>query len=68
MIVGYRGPYEVISLKLLLKISGKMYNQNDTLYYFPDREIISGDAVKDFGRLPTGVLVFVPANLDASEE
>ena len=62
IIVGYRGPYEVTSLQLLLEVAGERYNQNDTLYYFPNKEIIAGDAVKDFGQLPGDVLVFVPAN------
>jgi hypothetical protein len=62
MIVGYRGPYKVTASKPAGKIAGTMYNKKDTLYYFPNRKrIVAGDAVRDFKRLPKGVLVFLPA-------
>jgi len=62
IIVGYRGPYEVTASKPAGKIAGASYNKRDTLYYFPHRKrIVAGDAVRDFKRLPKGVLVFLPA-------
>lgn len=68
MIIGYRGPYKITSHRSLLKIVGKRYNQNETVYYFPNKNIICGDAVKDFRRLPGKVLVFVPVNYEYSEK
>ena len=60
MIVGYRGPYEVTGKRPPIKIAGTGFNKKDTLYYFPNSRIVTGDAVKDFRRLPRGVLVFLP--------
>jgi N-acetyl-anhydromuramyl-L-alanine amidase AmpD len=61
MIVGYRGPYEVTPSRPAGKIAGTNYNRKDTLYYFPNKKIVSGNSVRDFRRLPKGVLVFLPA-------
>lgn len=60
MIIGYRGPYEVTTQRTPVKIAGKRFDKKETLYYFPNKEIVCGDAVKDFSRLPKGVLVFIP--------
>ncbi|UCH84523.1 MAG: N-acetylmuramoyl-L-alanine amidase [Candidatus Latescibacterota bacterium] len=60
MIVGYRGPYKVTASKPAGIIAGDSYNKRDTLYYFPNRKIVSGDTVRDFKRLPRGVLIFLP--------
>ncbi|MDD8019130.1 MAG: peptidoglycan recognition family protein [Bacteroidota bacterium] len=68
MIIGYRGPYKITSYRHLSKIAGERYNQKNMLYYFPNKKIISGDAIKDFRRLPRGVLVFVPASREDSEK
>jgi hypothetical protein len=62
MIVGYRGPYEVTARKPAGIIAGKDYNKKDTLYYFPNKKLVTGDTVRDFKRLPKGVLVFLPAS------
>jgi len=61
MIVGYRGPYKVTANKPAGIIAGNNYNKKDTLYYFPNKKIVTGDTVRDFKRLPKGVLVFLPA-------
>ncbi|MEJ2722975.1 MAG: N-acetylmuramoyl-L-alanine amidase, partial [bacterium] len=42
MIIGYRGPYRVTSKRPAGLIAGKKYNDNDTLYYFPNQKILSG--------------------------
>jgi hypothetical protein len=60
MIIGYRDPREVTSKRPPLKIAGMHYNNKKTLYYFPNGKIITGNSVKDFRRLPKGVLVFLP--------
>jgi hypothetical protein len=41
-------------------IAGSSYNKKNTLYYFPNRKIVSGDSIRDFTRLPKGVLIFLP--------
>jgi hypothetical protein len=60
VIVGYKGPYKVTSRRPPLKIAGMRYKKESTLYYFPNKRIIPGDQVKDFKRLPRGVLIFLP--------
>jgi N-acetyl-anhydromuramyl-L-alanine amidase AmpD len=61
MIVGYSGPYKVTGKRSAGIIAGEKYNHNDTLYYFPNKKIVSGDTIKDFKHLPEGVLVFLPS-------
>jgi hypothetical protein len=61
MIVGYQGPYRVTGRKPAGSIAGDKYNHEDTLYYFPNKKIISGNSIRDFKRLPEGVLIFLPA-------
>jgi N-acetylmuramoyl-L-alanine amidase len=61
MIIGYQGPYRVTSGNPASKIAGWKYNHEDTLYYFPNKKIVSGKSIKDFKRLPEGVLIFIPA-------
>jgi len=60
MIVGYRGPYKVTSSRPPVKIAGMEFKNKETLYFFPNSNIVPGDSVKDFRRLPKGVLVFLP--------
>ena len=60
VIVGYSGPYKVTSRRPPLKIAGMRYKKESTLYYFPNKKLIPGDQVKDFKRLPRGVLIFLP--------
>jgi N-acetyl-anhydromuramyl-L-alanine amidase AmpD len=61
IIVGYRGPYEITSRRPAGVVAGANYNKKHTLYYFPNRKLVSGDSVRDFRRLPAGVKVFLPA-------
>ena len=61
MIIGYRGPYKVTSNRFPIRIAGIHYKAKDTLYYFPDKTLISGDKIRDFSSLPSGVLIFLPA-------
>jgi hypothetical protein len=61
MIIGYRGPYKVTGRRPPAAIAGDKYNHNDTLYYFPNKKIVSGNDIRDFKRLPKGVLLFLPA-------
>ena len=61
VIVGYSGPYKVTPRRPPLKIAGMRYKKESTLYYFPNKKLIPGDQVKDFKRLPRGVLIFLPS-------
>lgn len=61
VIVGYSGPYKVTSRRPPLEIAGMRYKKKSTLYYFPNKKLIPGDQVKDFRRLPRGVLIFLPS-------
>lgn len=61
IIIGYRGPYKVTSRRPPIKIAGTGFKKKETLYYFPNNKIVSGDKVKDFRRLPGRVLIFLPA-------
>jgi N-acetylmuramoyl-L-alanine amidase len=61
VIVGYSGPYKVTPRRPPLKIVGMRYKKESTLYYFPNKKLIPGDQVKDFRRLPRGVLIFLPS-------
>jgi hypothetical protein len=61
VIVGYSGPYKVTSRRPPLEIAGVRYKKKSTLYYFPNKKLIPGDQVKDFRRLPRGVLIFLPS-------
>jgi N-acetylmuramoyl-L-alanine amidase len=60
MIVGYHGPHKVTRCRPPIKIAGTNYKGRETLYYFPERRLLPGNKVKDFRRLPAGVLMFVP--------
>ena len=60
MIVGYHGPHKVTRSRLPIEIAGTNYKGQETLYYFPKRRLLPGDKIKDFRRLPAGVLMFVP--------
>lgn len=60
MIVGYHGPYKVTRSRLPIKIAGTKYKGQETLYYFPNKSLFPGDKIKDFRRLPAGVLMFLP--------
>ena len=59
MIIGYRGPYRVTCNRPAITIAGTNYNKKETLYYFPNKNIITGDSVIDFKRLPRNVLIFL---------
>ncbi|OGB93583.1 MAG: N-acetylmuramoyl-L-alanine amidase [candidate division NC10 bacterium RBG_16_65_8] len=60
IIVGYRRPLEVTTERPSIQIAGKRYNHKETLYFFPDRALVSGARIKSFSSLPRGVVVFLP--------
>lgn len=63
VIVGYRGPFELRKDNSAFRIAGRSYKDQETLYYLPSRELLSGSAIPDFSRLQKGTLVFLPASL-----
>jgi len=63
LIIGYRGPYELRKDRSAYRIAGKAFNAQDTIYYLPSNQLLSGNAIKDFSRLQAGTLVFLPARL-----
>jgi N-acetylmuramoyl-L-alanine amidase len=63
LIIGYRGPYELRKDRSAYRIAGREYNSQDTIYYLPSNQLLSGNAIRDFSRLQAGTLVFLPARL-----
>jgi len=62
LIVGYRGPYHVTSARPPIKIAGERFDDGDTLYLFPNRDIRTGNRIANFKALPRGVHIFLPVN------
>jgi hypothetical protein len=61
MIIGYREPVEIQAIKGKTPwgIAGKAFNFKDTIYYIPDRQLVTGDQIKDFNNLAKGAQVFL---------
>ena len=62
MIIGYQQPVKITRKRLPSRIAGNRYNDKRTLYYFPDRSLTPGNKITDFGKLSSGVLIFIPFN------
>jgi hypothetical protein len=60
IIVGYRGPYKISGAKPPIKIAGQNYNDKKTIYYFPNKKLVSGDKINNFICLPPNVFLFLP--------
>ncbi len=60
MIIGYDNPHKVTWKNPPIRIAGDRYNDKETLYFFPNNTLASGDTIKDFKQLPVGVLMFLP--------
>jgi len=63
LIIGYKGPYKLHKNSSAFRIAGFKYKDENTIYYLPSKELLSGNKIKDFGRLQTGTLVFLPVTL-----
>jgi N-acetylmuramoyl-L-alanine amidase len=63
MILGYKSPQKLTASRQAIKIAGSRYNHKNTLYYFPGKGLISGNQIKSFKSIPSGVLVFVPKRI-----
>ena len=60
LIVGYRGPYPLYKDQSAYRIAGHKYKDRKTIYYLPSKELLAGDKIEDFDRLPAGTLIFLP--------
>lgn len=63
LIIGYKGPYKVHNDKTAFHVAGFKYKDQKTIYYLPSNKLVRGHKIKDFSRLPTGTLVFIPTTL-----
>ncbi|MGD8252621.1 MAG: N-acetylmuramoyl-L-alanine amidase, partial [Desulfobacterales bacterium] len=61
LIIGYKGPYELRKDRSAFRIAGNDYRDQKTIYYLPSKQLLSGNRIKDFSRLQSGTLVFLPA-------
>jgi hypothetical protein len=60
IIVGYRNNGKVSRAKPPSKIAGGRYKHHTTVYYFPNTSLVTGNTVKSFKTIPTGVQVYLP--------
>ena len=60
LIVGYSGPYTLHKDRSAYRIAGSKYKDRKTVYYLPSKELMAGDRIEDFDRLPAGTLIFLP--------
>jgi hypothetical protein len=62
LIIGYKGPYKLRKGQSAFRIAGHGYKDPRTIYYLPSKKIVRGHKIRDFSRLQTGTLVFLPAS------
>jgi N-acetylmuramoyl-L-alanine amidase len=62
LIVGYQGPFPVDKRRSAYRIAGHKYKDPQTIYYLPSNQLLPGDQIQDFSRLPAGTLVFLPSS------
>jgi len=60
LIIGYRGPFRITSKRYPRDIAGSRYNHPNVLYYYPSHKLIAGNTIRDFRKLPSGTLLFLP--------
>ena len=60
LIIGYRGPYRLHENSSAYRIAGPKYKDPKTIYYLPPNEVLGGDEIINFSRLPSGTLIFLP--------
>lgn len=61
LIIGYKGPYALRKDQSAFRIAGSRYKDPKTIYYLPSKKILTGNKIKNFNRLQSGTLVFLPA-------
>ncbi len=60
LIIGYNGPYELSKGQSALRIVGKKYKDQKTIYYLPSKKLRSGNRILNFKNLQAGTLIFIP--------
>jgi N-acetyl-anhydromuramyl-L-alanine amidase AmpD len=60
MIIGYKGPYKLSKKQSAYHVAGKYYKDQRTIYYFPSNKMLRGNEIRDFRRLKSGTLIFIP--------
>ncbi len=60
IIVGYRGPFKIHKDRTAYQIAGVKFRHRNTIYYLPTQKLVAGNNIKDFNKLPSGTLVFLP--------
>ena len=61
LIIGYQGPYEIHKDRTAYRIAGSKYKNRETIYFLPSKQLLTGNKIEDFNRLPRGTLVFLPS-------
>jgi len=63
LMVGYKGPYSITKTKTAYKIAGLKYKDMSVVYRMPGGRLITGDNIRDFNDLPSGVTLYLPLAL-----
>jgi hypothetical protein len=62
IIIGYRGPFKIHKDRTAYNIAGLKFRDRNTIYYLPTQKLLAGNNVKNFSKLPSGTLVFLPVS------
>ena len=60
IIIGYRGPFKIQKGRSAYHIAGVKFRDRKTIYYLPTQKLLAGNNVKNFSKLPSGTLIFLP--------
>jgi hypothetical protein len=60
IIIGYRGPFKIQKDRSAYQIAGVKYKDRKTIYCLPTQKLLAGNNIRDFNKLPSGTLVFLP--------
>ena len=60
IIIGYRGPFKIQKNRTAYHIAGVKFRDRNTIYYLPTQKILAGNHIKNFNKLPSGTLIFLP--------
>jgi len=62
MIMGYRGPYTLHPGKHPKHVVGSVYRNENTLYFYPDKKLLSAVEIQNWVGVPAGTRLFVKLN------
>ena len=62
VIIGYKGPYQLRKNQYAFQIAGAGYKDKNTIYYLPSKKLLGGNKIRNFNRLQSGTLVFLPSS------